>query len=157
MAFSLFSSFMSPMRMNNPRSQSYVPSFQTLPYFLSHFPLISSFCWFFFSFSFSILRHPSSISCAFFLPLQVSNLFLPQEFISFIQETLLLALQSHINQESIFHFLSVMDSDFCVTGFGKAHKEDESSTIAISQQYQTNYTGKHNQPLFIWGKIPSAS
>lgn len=35
MAFSLFSSFMFPMRMSNPSSQSCVPSFQTLPYFLS--------------------------------------------------------------------------------------------------------------------------
>ena len=87
MAFSLFSSFMFPMRMNNPSSQSCVSSFQTLPYFLSRFPLIfSSYC--LFQCSLSILRCPNSITCGSSLPPKVVNLFLSQDLGSDFQETI---------------------------------------------------------------------
>lgn len=141
MAFSLFSSFMSPMRMNNPRSQNYVSNAALFSFsFSSHL----FFLLIFFHFLSAFLGIQAVFPVFFCLPLKVPHLFLPWEFISYIQETILLALQNHINQESIFHFLSVMDSDFSVTGFGKAHKEEENHTTAISQQYQSNYTGKYN-------------
>lgn len=78
-AFSLFSSFMFPLRMNNPSSQSCVPSFQTLTFFLTQFQS-----------SLSILRCPCSISSGSSLPPKVINLFLSQESVSGLQETFFL-------------------------------------------------------------------
>lgn len=85
MAFSLFSSFKFPMRMTNPSSQSCVPSFQALPYFLPHFPLIFSYC--LFQCSLSIYSCPNSICCGFSLPPKVVNNFSSQELSSDFQET----------------------------------------------------------------------
>lgn len=82
-AFSLFSSFILPWRMNNPSSQSCVPSFQALASFLTHF---------LFQTSLSILRCPSSISSGSSLSPKIINLFLSRESVSDLQETFFLVV-----------------------------------------------------------------
>lgn len=75
-AFSLFSSFMFPLRINNPNSQRTVS-----PPFLTHLLFQSSL---------SILRCPSRISSGSSLPPKVVNLFLSRESVSDLQETFFL-------------------------------------------------------------------
>lgn len=73
MAFSLFSFFMFPMRMNNPGGQSYFPSFQALPCYLSLFFLLLFSLYCLFQCSLSIFRCPNNIYCGIILSRELGS------------------------------------------------------------------------------------
>lgn len=156
MAFSLFSSFMFPMRMTNPSSQSCIPSFQTLPYFLPRFPLSFSSCCLFQS-SLSIHSCPNSICCGFSLPPKAVNNFSSQELSSDFQETIFMPIYQLCRAREIRTLSAALCPWWTVTSglfnLAKLVKKRWDLTEVLSQHYLPNHICRYKSAslhLYWW-------